>query len=403
MSSQRRKLSFFHRPDQNPSDLISEAVLENRITEIDADLIQTYVSEYAISRNVKNAGLVQITRLLISMRKICNAYIGATITDFYAIINEIKSGKSQRGTPYGTATQNLYIIVMKVFFAWLIENGYSEIPLKKLNSVKPPGLPPSKISASDLLTADEITAILQCCSNSRNRAIFTMLYEGGFRISEVATLEWGMIKFDSYGVVVTVQKKTKKVRHIRLVMSKEALAKWKSDYPGDIEPEGLVFLNNRGEILNYQALAKILSELVKKAGIEKRVTLHLFRHSRITHLIQQGVNESVIKMMMWGTVDAHCFATYTHLAGMDVDREMLKLYNISEVVTEKPADKKLEPKICPNCQEINGPTAKYCPICGVPLDSDSIQDRDHFVRWLFDNPGIITEYLNNQKSQRGIR
>lgn len=65
-----------------------------------------------------------------------------------------------------------------------------------------------------------------------------MLYEGGFRVGEVATLKWGDIKIDPSGVVVNVRYKTTKIRYIRLVMSKEPLAKWKSDYPGEYPNSG---------------------------------------------------------------------------------------------------------------------------------------------------------------------
>jgi len=42
-----------------------------------------------------------------------------------------------------------------------------------------------------------------------------------------------------------------------------------------------------------------LKRLAKRAGIERHITPHIFRHSRITHLIKENVSESVIKLMMW--------------------------------------------------------------------------------------------------------
>ncbi|WP_394698634.1 hypothetical protein [uncultured Methanospirillum sp.] len=55
----------------------------------------------------------------------------------------------------------------------------------------------------------------------------------------------------------------------------------------------------------------------------------MLRHSHIAHLIQQGVNESVIKLMMWGTIDSKMFATDAHLTGSDIVPEINKLYGIS--------------------------------------------------------------------------
>ncbi|MDP3397179.1 MAG: tyrosine-type recombinase/integrase [Methanoregula sp.] len=52
-----------------------------------------------------------------------------------------------------------------------------------------------------------------------------------------------------------------------------------------------------------------MQRIVQWAGITKHVTPHLFRHSRITHIRNDGVQESVIKMMMWGTVNTTMFET----------------------------------------------------------------------------------------------
>jgi len=70
---------------------------------------------------------------------------------------------------------------------------------------------------------------------------------------------------------------------------------------------------------------------VERAGITKHVTPHLFRHSRITPMINAGVQESVIKMMMmmmWGTVNTTLFETYAHFTGKDFDTEISRVYGI---------------------------------------------------------------------------
>ncbi len=85
--------------------------------------------------------------------------------------------------------------------------------------------------ASDLLTTEEITAMVGACTRSSERAIIMMLYEGGFRIGEIGGMKWGDLTFDKWGVIANVNFKTGKPRYVRLIMSREALAKWKNDYP----------------------------------------------------------------------------------------------------------------------------------------------------------------------------
>ncbi len=395
--SPQTNMPVFHKKDRNINDLITSAIESNRISENDADLIKSYIVEKGTSGNIKNNALVQITRLLISMSSHCSGYKGATITDLYTVIDAIKTGKSQRGRSFTPATQQFYMIGIKSFFSWLVENDHAKISHKKIKEIKLPKVSKAKVNAADLLTSDEISQIVNACTNSRNRAIFLVLYEGGFRIGEVATLKWGAVKFDNAGLVINVNYKTSKSRYLRLVLSKEALAKWKSDYPGEISNDAYVFLNNRGEMLNYAAVLKILKTVLEKSELKKRVNWHLFRHTRITHLIQQGVSESVIKMMMWGSVNTEMFSVYAHLSGVDIDREISKLYGMPDTIETK-KEKSLTPQICPNCQNICGPLSRYCSICGKLLDETDIKDADELKKWLMANKDLLTEFLNNNNA-----
>ena len=51
-----------------------------------------------------------------------------TIGDVYAGLNALQTGTSARGTPFKQNTKHDYIVVLKSFVLWLIENGYSTIP-----------------------------------------------------------------------------------------------------------------------------------------------------------------------------------------------------------------------------------------------------------------------------------
>jgi len=69
------------------------------------------------------------------------------------------------------------------------------------------------------------------------------------------------------------------------------------------------------------------------------------------------------------------FATYAHLTGNDVDREINKLYGISSDELEATTNR-LEPRICPHCNEGNSPISKHCHLCGESLDGATVHDDD---------------------------
>jgi len=112
----------------------------------------------------------------------------------------------------------------------------------------------------------------------------------------------------------------------------------------------------------------------------------------VTHLIQQGVSESVIKLMTWGSLDSKMFMNYAHLTGADIDREIYRLYGI-EQGEEKSDNKALEPVICPFCREINSPGSPYCHLCGEALDPNAAISADMFKRFVNKNPELLINYL----------
>jgi hypothetical protein len=153
-------------------------------------------------------------------------------------------------------------------------------------------------------------------------------------------------------------------------------------------------VNNRGKPFIHATVAKRILRIVQRAGITKHVTPHLFRHSRITHMINDGVQESVIKMMMWGTVNTTMFETYAHLTGKDIDSEISR---VSGIV--KPDDKKKEPLVaprqCPHCKHINPPTTPWCYGCGESLDISSAATEEQIKQFVIHHGKELLEYLAN--------
>lgn len=387
---------FHSRWPAKSQDPIPIALAAGLINKRDAELIKAYIYERISADGMTKIHALQATRLFCNSRRWCGPYAEVTITDLYKIVEGVKTGLSKRGLPFAEKTQREYITKQKAFFLWLVESGIVDIPEKKIQAVKSPAITEGITNSADLLTSEEVLEILNACESSRDRALFTVLYEGGFRIGEVGTMRWGALKFDSAGIVVNTAYKTKKPRYIRLIMCKTALAAWKTDYPGDPSGDSFVFLSNRGKMLQYHAIRKCLDRILIKTSIKKRVNLHLFRHSRVTHLMREGVSESVIKMMMWGSVNARSFSNYAHLAGTDIDREMMKLYGIEAEFADK-KEKSLTPVICSRCQEICSPTNRYCPSCGMALGEEAIDCDERLRAWLMDNKAYLSAYLNKMQ------
>lgn len=353
-----------------------------------ADLIREYLAELSGTRGIAESTRDTLTRRLLVWLEYLPGFRAATAGDLYAAIADAREGWSHN--THCTMTANL-----KAFYLWLAENGYTQIPVEKIDRIRPPKPTLINKGADDLYTPDEIRQLIAACRLSRDRALIATLYESGLRARELGRLTWGAVTLDERGAVISLDaansRKGSRARYIRLVMAREYIAAWKRDYPGAPEGTALVFLSKDHRPLSYTTLRAIVRRNVARAGIKKSGGLHLFRHSRITHLLQQGVPESVVKMMMWGSISSQMLAAYAHLVNTDTDREILRISGIEDPES-KPAPR-ISPIQCPQCATICGPTTRFCPECGYGLTERAIDDMATALAIIRENDPEIREFL----------
>jgi integrase len=378
---------------------IADALESGRITPTDAALIREFIAESRSTSNISIGRVNKITSTLLTWRRFIGPFPENTMADLYTGIESLKTATSSRGRPFKRNTIIDFIAILKQFYAWLLENGHSTIPEKKLQRLRLPAKDTMTKTAADLLTPDEVTAMIRACRRTVDRAIITMLYEGGFRIGEVGTMRWSNLSFDEYGVVVNINFKTNVPRYVRLIMSREYLAQWRADYHGVPEGDALVFLNEHGQPLTYATITKRLERIAADAGITHHITPHVFRHSRITHLIREGVPESVIKLMMWGNLTTKMFHTYAHLTGADIDAAMLGRYGIAPESGHQ-RQQRVEPRQCAHCHAVNPPVANYCAVCGRAFTDDAVDEDEAIRRFVAEHPEVLRDYLDQLIRER---
>jgi integrase/recombinase XerD len=178
----------------------------------------------------------------------------------------------------------------------------------------------------DTLSFEEIEQIIAGIDQSkpeggRNKAIFETMYSCGLRVSELVNLQLSQLFLD-VGFVKVVGKGDKE----RLVPIGRDAIKYIEIYRNSIRnqltiekgEEDILFLNRRGHRLTRVMIFLILKDLVKKAGIEKNISPHTFRHSFATHLVEGGADLRAVQEML-GHESITTTEIYTHL-----DREFLR-------------------------------------------------------------------------------
>ena len=150
----------------------------------------------------------------------------------------------------------------------------------------------------------------------RDRAMLEVLYATGLRVSELIGLRLDGMNLDG-GFVRCIGKGSKE-RIVPLGASAASAVAAYLQVRKVRKPTNYVFLNNRGEKLSRMGFWKILRGYGIQAGIRKKLTPHVLRHSFATHLLEHGADLRAVQTML-GHANISTTEIYTH-----VMRERLK-------------------------------------------------------------------------------
>ena len=349
---------------------LTAAEEEGRITPEDAGLIREYVAES--SSKLSPGRQFKTVYTLIAARRYLPPFLETKKADLLAGVNRMRYAKKDDSTPYAKNTIADYVRFTKRFFLWLAKRGYADIPADVIKEIKNPQYNTQTKTEDNILTGEEVSRLIEAAKSIKYKALLGVMYEAGLRSGEVASLKWKDVTFHEWGAKIRTAEKTGRLRTIPIITYREYLAKWKSSYPGDPTGDNFVFLTSRGDPMQYRGLAKAVSNFAKAAGIEKKITLHSFRHSRITHALRGGMQETLAKKAFWGNQSTQMIATYSHLVDEDVDNAFAALAGVELPVSGR-ASESPEPVQCPNCHLVMPPGSRFCSRCGMTLTAEAAE------------------------------
>ena len=161
----------------------------------------------------------------------------------------------------------------------------------------------------NVLSKEEIVKIINNTNNIKHKCIVGLLYSSGLRRSELLNLK--VTDIDSKRMVVII--KNAKGNKDRISVLSPSILKDLKAYYLAYRPKVYLFEGVGGSQYSVTSVIKILSAAAKKAGIHKKVTPHMLRHSFATHLLENGTDIRHIQILL-GHSSTKTTEIYTHVA-----------------------------------------------------------------------------------------
>ena len=167
------------------------------------------------------------------------------------------------------------------------------------------------------LSSREVKKLLDVVANIKHLCILQLLYGAGLRLNELLNLKVKDIDSDSMLIHIFNAKGNKD----RVVMLSSNLLVNLRTYYLKHKPVDYLFEGQTGGRYSERSVQNIVKKAAANAGIKKKVTPHVLRHSFATHLLENGTDVRYIQQLL-GHASLKTTEIYTHIG--DVSRSKIK-------------------------------------------------------------------------------
>lgn len=239
--------------------------------------------------------------------------------------------KGQDSSTLKKRTQNYYLIALRVFLKYLMQNDIPSMSPDKIELAKTADREVEYLEMHELLRILEVSS-----SHPRNNAIIQLLFSTGLRISELCSLNRDLdLSKDEF----TIRGKGEKLRIVFLSDEAKKAVKKYLDTRTDFDealfiqegPTSVKRIENQESIrLTPRSVERIVKQKAIEAGISKKVTPHTIRHSFATDLLRNGADIRSVQMML-GHSNIATTQIYTHITDrqlQDIHKKFHKKNNL---------------------------------------------------------------------------
>jgi integrase/recombinase XerD len=238
----------------------------------------------------------------------------------YRFAGELRQRQGQRGKPLSDTTVRRYCQAVALLGDWMYRRELCAVNPSdgfELAGKKDPGL-------RKVPSADQMESVLDAITETRDRALFELMYSSGLRINEALNLEVNDVKLEERTLLVRWGK-GKKDRYVPFSHTAQSwLMRYLQKDRGQLllgladEARKYLFLHSEGK-LSWKVAAARWKDAVKATGLwEKGYSLHSIRHACATGMLENGADIRYVQELL-GHESLSTTQIYTRL-----DRERIK-------------------------------------------------------------------------------
>jgi len=225
--------------------------------------------------------------------------------------------RKENGKPLSIGSQRGRMTAVKMFYRWLVKKGYlTNSPIENIELPKLPQQLPKAILSEKEMEKVLAQPDLGTATGLRDRAMMETFYSTGIRRAECLDIKINDVDRTRGLIRINLGKGQKD----RIIPIGNRAVFWIERYLVDSRPELVknvvedsLFISIQGKRFQEATITGKFGEYIKHAGIDKSGSVHIFRHSTATMMLENGADIRHIQTML-GHADLSTTQIYTQVA-----------------------------------------------------------------------------------------